>query len=205
MSLLGGAGALAVALVLLAAGVGHVRDRRSLRAALAVHGVLPTGMQRPLATLLGPVELALGVGLLATLATGDTLGPAAWLFLVLALGATLLTGAFIAYLLLVLRRTGGAEEIPCGCGLGATPVGPWAVVRAGLLTALALLAVVAGASDRTTAGQTTGDAPLWAQVFLVVAAGVTLAITVAALPAARAIPGSLTTLHTPVPTPGGHR
>lgn len=199
MSLLGGAGALAVALVLLAAGVGHLRDRRSLRAALAAHRALPAGLQRPLASLLGPVELALGAALLVLLASGDPVGAP---FRAVALGAVLLTGAFTGYLLLVLRRTGGAEEIPCGCGLGTTPVGPWAVARAGLLTGLASVALLGGTPGWAEAGAaaTTG-APVWAQAFLVTAAGTTLAIAVAALPAARAVPSSLTTLHTrPAPT-----
>lgn len=224
MSLLGGAGALAVALVLLAAGVGHLRDPRGLRSALAAHDVLPSGMQRPLALVLGPVELVLGALLLLSLSpflsTGDTLGAPFFLTgdtigssvtLGVAIAATLLTGAFTAYLFLVLRRTGGAEEIPCGCGLGTTPVGPWAVLRAGLLAGLALLAVVGGTPDWATlagtdlaAGAATAAPPLWAHVGLVAAAGLTLAIAVAALPAARAVPPALTTLAV-VHTSGGHR
>lgn len=215
MSLLGGAGALAVALVLLAAGAGHLRDTQGLRRALAAHDVLPAGARRAVAPLLGPVELVLGAALLVSLAT-------AWLPLVVALAAVLLTGAFTAYLTLVLRRTRGAGEIPCGCGLGTTPVGPWSVARAGLLAGLALLAVVGGTPDWAAlagTGATPGAAmvagaagaaaapPLWAHVLLVVAAGTTLAIAVAALPAARAVPSSLTTLTAlpAAPTTGGHR
>lgn len=212
MSLLGGAGALAVALVLLATGVAHLRDKGVLRSALAAHDVLPHGLQRAVTAVLGPVELVLGAGLVAVVALGaggasaaGTGGGASSVLAtdptrLLALVAALLTAGFTAYLLVVVRRTGGEEEIPCGCGLGTTPVGPWAVVRAALLTGLAGLAVVGGApgwtgSDLPLGGATHLATPVWAQAVLVVAAGLTLAVATAALPAARAVPAGLTTLH----------
>ncbi|WP_134772072.1 MauE/DoxX family redox-associated membrane protein [Ornithinimicrobium flavum] len=196
MSLLGGAGALAVALVLLVSGGAHLRDRAALRAALAAHGVLPAGARRAVTALLGPVEVVLALALLAALVAGPVLVPA--------LAAAVLAAGFTAYLLVVVRRTRGEEEIPCGCGLGTTPVGPWAVVRAALLTGLAGLAVVGGtpgwsAADVRLGGGSDLSAPVWATALLVGAAGLTLAVATAALPAARAVPASLTTL------PGGAR
>ena len=53
MSLIGGAGALAVALVLLASGAAHLCDRAGLRSALVAHGVLPHGLRRVVAAVLG--------------------------------------------------------------------------------------------------------------------------------------------------------
>lgn len=196
MSLVGGAAALAVALVLLAAGVGHLRDLPGLRRALAAHGVLGPGACRAVATVLAPVELVLAVALVVTV-----LLPVGALALVLAaVGAILLLGGFTGYLLVVLRRTRGRGEIPCGCGLGAAPVGPWAVLRAGLLTGLALVvlgSVLTGGGPGITSAS--AGAPVAAQWFVVLAAGLSLAIASAALPAARAVPAGLTTLH------GGHR
>lgn len=218
MTLIGSASALAVGLVLLAAGVGHLRDPRGLRRALVAHRVLPTRPMRryeadvPLSTahrsrkgtsgehgaplglvaaLLGPVEIVLGAGLvlLPAIVAGST-GAGRPALGGLLLGATLLTAGFTAYLTLVLRRTRG-EEIPCGCGLGTTPVGPWAVARAALLTGLALTALLAP----LTTGTPATDAPAWAQGLVAGAAGLSLALAVAALPAARALPSGLTTLH----------
>lgn len=194
MSLLGGAGALAVALVLLASGAAHLRDRAGLRSALAAHGLLPHGPQRAVATVLGPVELLLGTGLVVGVVLGAD--PTR----LLALAAVLLTAGFTAYLLVVVRRTSGEEEVPCGCGLGATPVGPWAVVRAALLTGLAGLAVVGGTpawsgADLRLGGGSDLATPVWATALLVGAAGLALAVATAALPAARAVPAGLTTLH----------
>lgn len=204
MTLVGGAGALAVALVLLAAGLGHLRDGEDLRRALAAHGVLDDpALRRAVAAVLAPVELVLGVTLLVALAApglaasapGALLPVLTTLLPVLAAaGASLLLAGFTAYLLVVLRRTRGQAEIPCGCGLGATPVGPWAVLRAAVLTGLGLVALLAAL---TAGGGHTlaADAPAVAQVLLVVAAGLSLAIATAALPAARAVPTGLTTLH----------
>src|SRR5690606_1150109 len=73
MSVISASAALAVALVLLAAAVGHLRDARGTRAALAAHDVLPSGLQRVAALLLPPVELLRGAGLLFALLGGSPL------------------------------------------------------------------------------------------------------------------------------------
>lgn len=206
MMLVATTAAVAVGLVLLAAAAGHLRDARGTRAALAAHDLLPAGMQRPVAVLLAPLELVLGAALLLGAAGvgGRGLGAVGSSLLPVAGGATAaLLAGFTAYLALVVRSTRGKDEVPCGCGLGATPVGHWAVLRAALLLALALLAAVssAGAGGPNWAALPTDEAPLLAQAFVVAAAGLTLAIATAALPAARAIPTVLTTL----PAGGGAR
>ncbi|ANS79115.1 hypothetical protein SGUI_1719 [Serinicoccus hydrothermalis] len=185
MSLLGGAGALAVGLVLLAAGVGHLRGPRDTARALRAHGVLPGGSVGPVARTLGPLEVCLGLGLLVAATGLLPPGPAR----LLALAGTALCLAFAAYLWVVQRRVAGAP-VPCGCGLGTTPVGPWAVARAGVLAALALLAVLAP----VTGWQDAPGAPAGAQLAVAVLAGGALAVATAALPAARAVPEQLTTL-----------
>lgn len=193
MSLLTAASALAVGLVLVAAAVGHLRDARGTRAALAAHDVLPTGLQRAASVLLAPLELLLGAALL--LGAGLLLlgaGPSTSdLPLLPAAGgaAAVLLAGFTAYLALVLRRTRGRDQVPCGCGLGTTPVGHWAVLRAALLLTLALVAGVPGPSTPPT-----DEVPVLAQAFVAAAAGLTLAVATAALPASRAVPAALTTL-----------
>lgn len=214
MMLVATTAAVAVGLVLLAAAAGHLRDARGTRAALAAHDLLPAGMQRPVAVLLAPLELVLGAALLLGAAGvgGRGLGAVGSSLLPVAGGATAaLLAGFTAYLALVVRSTRGKDEVPCGCGLGATPVGHWAVLRAALLLALALLATVS-ATAGVLGGVGSGSAPGWAelptdeasalaQVFVAAAAGLTLAVATAVLPAARSVPAALTTL----PTGGGAR
>lgn len=166
----------AVGLVLLAAAVGHLRAPGELRSGLRAHGVLPGGAQRVVAGLLGPLELALGAAALGVAVVDVPLGlslavsmPVAGLFL-----------AFTGYLWQVLRTTTG-RVVPCACGLGATPVTRSAVLRGGILTALALTGGVAGS------GWELATAPA-AEVFVALAAMLVLALAVALLPAARTVP-----------------
>lgn len=197
MSLIAAAAAIAVGLVLLAAATGHLRDRRGTKAALAAHDVLPPGLRRGVAAVLPPVELVLGAAVLLGVLGRGALGPVPTVALPLAAGAAaLLLAGFTAYLALVLRRTRGAADVPCGCGLGTTPVSHWAVARAGVLLALAVAATFGGIRGGAPdwSALPTDEAPLLAQAFVVVAAGLTLALATAALPAARAVPTALTTL-----------
>ncbi|KUG52839.1 hypothetical protein AVL62_14820 [Serinicoccus chungangensis] len=185
MSVLAAAGLWAVGLVLLVSGLSHARAPRSTRVALRAHGTLPPAAHRGVALVLGPVELVLALGLLAGgLGVLDAAAVRA-----LGLGAALLCLAFAAYLRVVRRRTAG-QEVPCGCGLGTTPVTGWSVVRAGLLGALALT----GAALPTGPWDAGTGAPVWAQVVVAAAGGLALAVATAALPAARAVPAGLTTL-----------
>lgn len=185
MSLLGAAAALAVGLVLLAAGTGHLRDTAGTRRALAAHGVLPDAWRPAVAGLLGPLEVLLGLGLIAGAA--GLLGPAPTR--TVALAAVLLLAGLTAYLTVVQRGRDG-RELPCGCGLGTAPVGHWAILRAAVLGVLAL--VPAAAPVQSWVAQP--GAPVWAQVTVAIAGGLALAVATATLPAARALPEDLTTL-----------
>lgn len=203
MSLVAAAAGVAVGLVLLAAAVGHLRDSRGTLTALTAHGVLPARLRRATVALLPPLELLLGVALLLGVLAGHGrapfLGAAHPVLPVAAGGAATLLAAFAAYLALVVSRTRGVSDVPCGCGLGAAPVGHWAVLRAVVLVGLALVAALGGAPAWGTLP--TDQAPVLAQAFVVAAAGLTLAIATAILPAARAVPPALTTL----PPVGGAR
>lgn len=189
MSVLGAATATACALVLGAAAVGHLRDPAATRRAVAAHGVLPGRTTRSwLAVVLPVVEVGLALGLTVALLTGaPTLGRWA------ALGAVLLFAVFTGYLLLVLRRTAGATPVPCGCGLGGAPLTVWSVARAGMLTALAATTLLDGVLQG--GGGPDPATPAWAQLVVIIAAGIALAVGVALLPAARAVPTSLQLAH----------
>jgi hypothetical protein len=185
VSVLGAATATACALVLGAAAVGHLRDPAATRRALGAHGVLPGRTTRSwLALALPVVEAGLAMGLTVALLTpAPALGRSA------AVGALLLFAAFTGYLFLVLRRTAGAPPVPCGCGLGGAPLTVWSVARAGMLTALAGTTLLGGTMEG--GGGLDPAAPAWAQLVVIVTAGIALALGVALLPAARAVPISL--------------
>ena len=185
MNVLAAAGAWGVGLVLLVSGLAHTRAPASTRAALRAHRVVPHRWHRWVVPALGPVELLLAAGLLlgglGVLERGLTQAAA--------LGAALLCGGFAAYLRVVRRVTAG-QEVPCGCGLGATPVTRWSAVRAGLLGALALAPLLLP----TGPWEAVPGTPVWAQLVVAVCGGLALAAGAAALPAARAVPAGLTTL-----------
>lgn len=125
--------ALGAALLLVAGGVGHLRDRRALAAALASQRLLPR-WARALATIvLGPVQAIVGVAAGATWLTVPRL----------AASAVALVGALFAALGLyatVLRIR--VPSAPCGCFGTPGPV-TWVVVaRAWVFAAVAGLAVL---------------------------------------------------------------
>lgn len=166
-------------LVLLASAWSHVRRPRELASGLAAHRVLPPGLRTPLALALTAVEVVLGVAALGAALLG---------FLPLAVAA----GAAAAVLfllmagyLLVARRVAPAG-VPCACGLGDAPLGPWVTVRALALAALA--AVAAGSATLALSA----PAPAWGltgrpldQVVVLASAAVALALGLGLLPAAR--------------------
>lgn len=166
----------AVGLVLVTASLSHLRSPEALAAGLRAHNVLPGHLHGWVSRALGPVEAALGVGLLlvagAGLPTGATLAvsmPTVLLFLIL-------TG----YLARVLRIADG-RPVPCACGLGQIPVSRSAVLRAGILALFALLGAV------TDGGWSLASAPVL-EVAVAGAAVLVLALATALLPAARAVP-----------------
>lgn len=114
----------AAALLLLLAGVGHVRERRLFAATLAAQRVLPRAVHAPLAAAIGPAEVLLGVALLAGLVAGDGWARAA------AAPTALLYLAFGAYVAVVWRTR---PRVPCGCFGSSAPASGFTVVRALLL------------------------------------------------------------------------
>lgn len=166
----------AVGLVLVAAAVGHLRSPAALRRGLDAHGLLPSAGRGLVARVLGPVEAVLGLAALVVAVIDVPLGlalgvsmPIAGLFLILTL-----------YLARVLRVTQG-RVVPCACGLGEAPVSQTAVLRGGILTAMALLGGATGGSW-TLAGAPAQEAGVTLAAMLV------LGLAVALLPAARAVP-----------------
>ncbi len=173
----------ALALVLLASGVVHLRRPQSLRLGLVAHGVLGRPATLAVSRLLGPTEVALA-GLLVVGAVGG-----GWPARVGGLAATVLASAFGAYLVVTARRAGEAP-VPCACGVGEAPVGPSSVARAAVMAVLgAVGAATAAPAFGASLGQLAdGAVPPAASVTVAVAATLTLAVATALLPAARALP-----------------
>ena len=162
----------ACGLVLLAGGVAHARRPAATRASVAGHGVLPRAGTEVVGVALPAVEMVLGAMLLIAVAWGSEQVARG-----LGLGAAVLFAGFTAYLLRALRE--GSAGMPCACGVGEAPLGPWTVMRAGLL---ALIATVGAAAPL---GVPPGDRPA-AQLIVLGCAAVALAVGVSVLPAARA-------------------
>lgn len=166
----------AVALVLLASAVSHLRAPAALQRGLGAHGVLPPGTHRPVSLVLGPVEAVLGLAALGAALTG----PATGTVLLMTAPAAALLLALTVYLGRVLRTTAG-RVVPCACGLGEAPVSGSTLARAGVLTAMAVTGGV------TATGWSVPAAPA-AEVLVTGAAALVLALSTALLPAARAVP-----------------
>ena len=102
LGILGLAGAMAVGLVFVQAGLAKLQHRELLTGVVANYRLLPAAMVAPVAMLLPPAELALGTALL--------LG-GHWLA---ATGAIALLLLFAAAMAINIRR--GRSQIDCGCG-----------------------------------------------------------------------------------------
>lgn len=167
------------ALVLLASGWAHVRDPRALAGGLAAHGVVPTALRTPLARVLTGVEVLLGlVGLGAALTGQLTLAVAA------AAATALLFLAMTGYLLAA--RRSAPSGVPCACGLGDAPLGPWVTARAIGLAALAAVAATSAGLALAARSAVWGFSgrPL-DQLVVLACAALALAIGLGLLPAAR--------------------
>ncbi len=134
---------LVVAGVLAVSGTQHIRRPAHASRAVRAHGLISPS---PAAVAgLGIAEVALAVGLLGAViaswpsAVTASLGGVSAVYL-LACGA---------YLFASWRR--GAAGLDCGCGLGASLVGGWAITRAMVLGALAGLAAIATATGSESA------------------------------------------------------
>ncbi|WP_267593219.1 MauE/DoxX family redox-associated membrane protein [Carbonactinospora thermoautotrophica] len=117
------------ALLLVTAGINHLRNRRTLRAALAAHRLLPAAALGAVARLLGGVELVVGgVTVVAMLGYATPVRLAA-------AGQALLYAGLAGYLVALVRRRPGA-----GCGpLAANEL---TVTRAVVLAFAGLVVVV---------------------------------------------------------------
>jgi hypothetical protein len=182
----------AVGLVLMASAVNHLRSPDGLRRGLRAHGLLPFGAQRAVGVVLGPAEAVLGAAALA----GAALGPSPTAALLVSMPIAGLFLCFTLYLRQVLRTYPG-QVVPCACGLGETPVSPSSVLRAGILSAMAVVGGV------TAGGWTATTAPA-EEVLVAMAAALVLGLSAALLPAARAVPDAAIRTTRLVPD-GGHR
>ena len=173
-------GALAASVLLVAAGVAHVRRPRLQAGHVLAHGVLGAAVRgsalTAAAAALGAGEIAAGSVAVAAAALG-----APTLLVAALVAQTLLYAAFTVHLLRVLRA--GGHGLPCGCGLPEVPVGPGAVARAGGLGLLS----AAGAAWAATAWQPSRGADAGSVLLLVVAAP-TLALLLAVVQPARRRP-----------------
>ncbi|MFC6018225.1 MauE/DoxX family redox-associated membrane protein [Plantactinospora solaniradicis] len=124
--------ALGAALLLVAGGVGHLRDRRALATALASQRVLPRWARALVTVVLGPVQAIVGVAAVT-----------AWLAVPrLAAPAVALVGAlFVALGLYTTVLRIRVPAAPCGCFGASGPVTPVVVARAWLFAGAAGAAV----------------------------------------------------------------
>jgi hypothetical protein len=145
--------ATALAMLLANAGVHKLRNRVRFTAQLGAYRLLPTALVAPIARLLGPLELALAVALLAP-ATRAAAGFASTLLL---LGYALAMGINLAR---------GRADIDCGCGDVPQPLSSGLLIRNGVLAVAALILALPA-----------GSRPLvWADLALGLPALLTLAI-----------------------------
>lgn len=161
---------LAGALLLVVAGLEHIRDPAELARAAGTGTVL--------ARLIALVELLIGLPSVAAVFLG--VPPLRWALV----AQTAIYVAFAAHLLL--RRRHG-DESDCGCNRMGTRVGPGGIARAWSLAGLTLAAAVLYPAVVSPSGA--------GGVLLVVTGAVVTAVLLYALPAAvdgRAVPGRTT-------------
>lgn len=125
----------AAALLLLLAGVGHVRERRLFAATLTAQRVLPRALHGPVAAVMGPAEVLLGAAMLAGLVAGGGWARAA------AVPTAVLYLAFGVYVAVVWRTR---PRVPCGCFGNSSPASGSTVARALVLGAAAAAVAVRG-------------------------------------------------------------
>lgn len=162
MEYLGLAGRLVIGLVFLIAAVPKLRDPQSFRSSVAAYKILPTSLVTPVARVLPPLEVAIGVMLLA----GVLLVP------VSVVAGVVLVG-FAAAIWYAVRR---GSKIGCGCGFRRLQTVSRALVaRNAALTVAATASAVwpsaalALAPGPGVAPSTISTADAWAVVAVVVA------------------------------------
>jgi methylamine utilization protein MauE len=127
-----------VALVLLAAFAGHLRNPRALPAALAAHRTVPAPLVWPAAVAVAALE-----GLFGTVTCYAVLAGRAHTLTLGVSGCAVLLAGYALYGLYVLRTR---PSVPCGCAADGTPMSGWVAGRAAAL-ALASLAAAGGAGS----------------------------------------------------------
>lgn len=168
---------LACALVLGASATVHALHPLTTASALTRHEILPTSLRSAVAIALPAGEAVLAACLAAAALMGQRT-----LALASGTAATLVFGLFSGYLYAVLRRHPGIS-LPCACGIGTASIGPWSVMRGLLLMVLAAVGA-AGSGHRALTARPSE------QVVIVVAAAVSLALVLSALPDAREMPAA---------------
>ncbi|MCW2945515.1 MAG: methylamine utilization protein MauE, partial [Actinoallomurus sp.] len=145
-----------VALVLLAAFAGHLRNPRALPAALAAHRTVPAQLIWPAAVAVATLE-----GLFGTVTAYAVLAGRAHTLTLGVSGCAVLLAGYALYGLYVLRTR---PSVPCGCAADGTPMSGWVAGRA---AALALASLVAATGAAPAHGTQTAIAVLASIVFAV--------------------------------------
>jgi uncharacterized membrane protein YphA (DoxX/SURF4 family) len=149
---------IALAWLLMAAGLSKLRRAAAFREALADYRLLPTRLAAPAACGLAGLELGTGLALLAPPLAGGAAALAAGLFA--------LYGAAMA-----LNLARGRRHIDCGCGPAPRPLGAGLVARNALLVLTAGLAALPGGA-RTL---------VWVDVLTVIAGALVAGLLYSAL------------------------
>lgn len=157
--LLAGLSAGTVALVLLVAFAGHLRDRRALRDALAAHRILPPSLRAPVAVAVTALE-----GLLGALTGAALVDGRASPVLLGGTGAAALFAGYAVYGWYVLRTR---PRVPCGCASDGTPMSGWVVGRAGALAVLSVTAAAGSVPATSSNGAHAAIVSLVSMVFAV--------------------------------------
>jgi len=129
------AGAIGTGIVFVEAGLAKLRHRDVLPGVVANYRLLPETLLAPVAAILPPVELGLGMALIVSAMVGS--GPLHWF----AVPSAVLFVVFAAAMAINIRR--GRSQIDCGCGRSQLrqPLG-WGLVIRNLV--LAVLVVIHG-------------------------------------------------------------
>lgn len=126
------AGAIGTGIVFVEAGLAKLRHRDLVPGVVANYRLLPDALVAPVALILPPLELGLGLALIASAFLGGALH---WVALGAALAATALFLAFALGMAINIRR--GRSHIDCGCGRSQLrqPLG-WGLVARNVVLAM---------------------------------------------------------------------
>ena len=123
--------ALVVAGMLAFAGVRHTLHPTRLRDEIAAQRVLPAFLQGPIALSVSVFELTLALACALPLVDDAS-----------AIGYAAATGLFVSYGTYTAYLVRYRPDAPCGCAGSMAPASVWAVVRAAVLAALAVITFI---------------------------------------------------------------